>query len=372
MFEYIFTIGCFDKFHKGHIKLLESMKEKTSKIIIGLHDNSSISKIKLISDIDSYESRKKNLQKYAYDIFMIDNPDPTKSIQEYILKKFNEDLIAINIGPSRSNTKVIENNFTGNLFFIHNYKDTFEYQSKDNKIIISRNDTGNGWGQNLIGYKKNWCFMRADDNQNFPSIDYVKTIMPIKYLPYSKDISATKLRDFKNDKVGLMNHLLQKVVIILNEHNIPYYLDCGTLLGCIRDNELMEKDTDIDVTIHISYWDKLNSINFQKYDLVRKRTLNGFPIKHDGNMISVKTKYSNLYCDIYTNPAFPQLDNKVLNGKSYNIPLNSELYLTQLYKNWKIPSNKHACTTFHRGSGLVNSEYSKYWDKDFEIYNLKW
>ena len=372
MFEYIFTIGCFDKFHKGHIKLLESMKEKSSKIIIGLHDNSSIGKIKLITDIDSYESRKKNLQKYAYDIFMIDNPDPTKSIQEYILKNFNEDLIAINIGSSRSNTKVIKNNFTGNLFFINDYKDTFEHQSKDNNIIISRTDTESGWGQKLIGYKKNWCFMRADDNQNFPSIDYVKTIMPIKYLPYSKDISATKLRDFKNDKVGLMNHLLQKVVIILNEHNIPYYLDCGTLLGCIRDNELMEKDTDLDVTIHISYWDKLNSINFQKYDLARKRTLNGFPIKHDGNMISVKTKYSNFFCDIYTNPAFPQLDNKVLNGNSYNIPLNSELYLTQLYQNWKIPSNKHASRKFHRGSGLVNSEYSQYWDKDFEIYNLKW
>ena len=31
MFEYIFTIGCFDKFHKGHKKLLESKKKKRIK-----------------------------------------------------------------------------------------------------------------------------------------------------------------------------------------------------------------------------------------------------------------------------------------------------------------------------------------------------
>ena len=47
-----------------------------------------------------------------------------------------------------------------------------------------------------------------------------------------------------------MNYLLHKVVDITNDNNIPYYLDCRTLLGCIRDNELMEKGTDIDITIH--------------------------------------------------------------------------------------------------------------------------
>ena len=210
--------------------------------------------------------------------------------------------------------------------------------------------------------------MRGDDNKNFPGIDYIKNIMPIDYLPYSNEISATKLRDFKNNKLGLMNYLLNKVVDIMDENNIPYYLDCGTLLGCIRENGLMEKDSDIDVTIHLSNWDKLKSIDFNEYGLKRTRTLNGFPEKEDGNMISVKTEYSNFYCDIYTNPAFPQLDKKILNGKSYNIPLNSELYLTQLYGNWKEPSGKHASTKYHRGNGLVNSDYSKYWNKDFEIF----
>ena len=85
MFEYIFTIGCFDKLHKGHIKLLEYMQKHTEKIIIGLHDNNSIEKLKNISDIDSYDNRKKNLEKYAHDVFKIDNVDPTKIIQKYIL-----------------------------------------------------------------------------------------------------------------------------------------------------------------------------------------------------------------------------------------------------------------------------------------------
>jgi cytidyltransferase-like protein len=366
MFEYIFTIGCFDKLHKGHIKLLEYMQKHTEKIIVGLYDNNSIKKLKNITDIDSYDNRKNNLEKYAYDVFKINDTDPTKAIQEYILNV--NPLQPITIGSSETNSKVINNDYIGELFFIHDYKDTFKYSCKDNEITVTRTDNTSGWDQNLIGYKKNWCFMRADDNKNCPAIDYIKSIMPIKYLPYSNEISATKSRYLKNNKLGLMNHLLHTVVDIMDEKNIPYYLDCGTLLGCIRENGLMEKDTDIDITIHLSYWDKLNSIDFKKYGLERTRTINNFPNKEIGNMISVKTEYSILYCDIYTNPAFPQLDKKILNGKSYNIPLNSELYLTKLYGNWKKPSNNHAITKYHRGNGLVNSDYSKYWDKDFEIF----
>lgn len=500
MFEYIFTIGCFDKFHKGHIKLLESMKEKGNKIIVGLHDNNSISKIKNVSDIDSYDNRKKNLEKYAYDVFKIDDVDPTKAIQEYISNKllkstihknksriklptdnfklygapgkylsekalekygknitmlpigtitrhfyedheysiynernkknknnnnygrlifskknlpyqsaeFNDilnnninkggsednryiifkndlfvvfngiskknntrqmflynikqsklsqlyinscdiskitqknwmpyiyqenlyfiysiyelcvlklishdsgeceivsghpsrftnkglfggtnlchwknnlyigfihsrypwlcmpflydaksyksistyssiefnlpfkinhkmscgtvefpyyfrkisnkyelflcyedicsikyeipanaiddlftnllytnELESIKVGSSKTNSKIINNDYIGELFFIHNFKDQFKYSCKDNKITVTRTDINGGWGQNLIGYKKNWCFMRADDNKDFPGINYIKSIMPVKYLPYSNEI----------------------------------------------------------------------------------------------------------------------------------------------------------------------------------------
>jgi D-beta-D-heptose 7-phosphate kinase/D-beta-D-heptose 1-phosphate adenosyltransferase len=46
MYEYIFTIGCFDRLHKGHIKLLNQLKSECKKLIIGIHDNNSIEQIK--------------------------------------------------------------------------------------------------------------------------------------------------------------------------------------------------------------------------------------------------------------------------------------------------------------------------------------
>lgn len=113
MFEYIFTIGCFDKLHKGHIKLLEYMQKHTEKIIIGLHDNNSIEKLKNISDIDSYDNRKKKLEKYAYDVFKIDDTDPTNAIKEYVQKNFSEvgEIKNINILKNTDIGKFDYNNF---------------------------------------------------------------------------------------------------------------------------------------------------------------------------------------------------------------------------------------------------------------------
>ena len=75
-----------------------------------------------------------------------------------------------------------------------------------------------------------------------------------------------------------------------------------------------------------------------------------------------------MYCDIYANPAFPLLEIINMNCKHYCIPQNSDLYLTQLYGNWKIPSSKHAhWPTLFYTNALIKSEYSKYWDLDFEI-----
>ena len=171
------------------------------------------------------------------------------------------------------------------------------------------------------------------------------------------------------NKINIFNELLEKINFILQQHNIPFYLDCGTLLGCIRENKLIEYDTDVDITIHLLFWNKLKNIDFKKYNLTVTRILQNYPYKPNGNMISIKTTSSNYYCDIYANPAFPKLINGKLYNKIYPIPYNSELYLEQLYgKDWRIPSKNHADQVYHRNNGLVYSKYKHHWDNNYPIY----
>tara|TARA_B100001123_G_C14723511_1_gene794054 strand:- start:262 stop:654 length:393 start_codon:yes stop_codon:yes gene_type:complete len=42
----IFTNGCFDVFHRGHLELLKYCKEIGDKVIVGLNSDSSVKKLK--------------------------------------------------------------------------------------------------------------------------------------------------------------------------------------------------------------------------------------------------------------------------------------------------------------------------------------
>ncbi len=657
-YEYIFSIGCFDKLHCGHIKLLEDLKSKCNKLILGIHDNNSIQIIKNITNIQELSIRKENLQKYAYDIFEIYDADPTDAIKNYIethniqnnyildsgyinnnqsnitynnfsfyTLKFNQfytnkhadslrnnhfwvypknkkllncwDTYDVNICKTHEYIKEYSNNIkeykcncknnviklqtgtrakhyhnndnieiyndrtlTGKMIITNNnITDTLLFNINNNnckfggtedyryiifnnnfyiicngmpkdskhiqmyiynvnnniltKLFIKNVNTSNNhqknWvpyiynnelylifsfielcvlkvinidsgeceivygninnfknnikdvfgGTNLIEWKDNlligfghsrspWysvpiifdpinykltfgnrfiinspfklikpkniivqfpyyfnkkndvynlsvvfddiasiyftysvtdinilfnsllktniCYIRADDNINFPGRHYISSIMPIQYVSYTNNISTTKLRDITTN-IGTLNYLLETVSNILKEYNIPFYIDCGTLLGCVRDNCIIEKDTDVDIMCHLSYWNNLCEIDFSKYDLILIRKMNSYLIKPWSNLLSVKTTYNNIYCDIYVNPAFPLLTTKILNGVEYPIPIEPELYLEMLYgNNWSIPSNTHADTKYHRNGGLLNSNYKKNWDSNFEIY----
>tara|TARA_Y100000389_G_C17444354_1_gene510631 strand:- start:1290 stop:1829 length:540 start_codon:yes stop_codon:yes gene_type:complete len=163
-------------------------------------------------------------------------------------------------------------------------------------------------------------------------------------------------------KINEMHYLLNEVVNILNNHSISYYLDCGTLLGTIRENDLMAHDTDVDVTTHLSDWDRLKKIDFTKYGLKKTRQKDE---KH--KLISVKFQNNRMYVDIYCNPAFPKLETRTLNNVTYKIPIESELYLEQLYRNWREKSSQHADWPGLFYGRLITGPYAKNWDPNYKI-----
>src|SRR3989304_9668517 len=138
MFNKVFTIGCFDQFHIGHQKLLENMKNIGKEIIVGVHDDNSIEKLKNLKreEHDDIKTRMDNVKKYADVVFVIPDTDPT--------------------------------------FFI--------------KSMVHNQDN-----------KNNSCFIRGDDMPNFPSKDFIETKMSIIFLPYYKGISSTQIRSEKKN-----------------------------------------------------------------------------------------------------------------------------------------------------------------------------
>ena len=132
-YKKVFSVGCFDQFHYGHKKILETMREYGDELIIGIHDDDSIRKLKKLTPNahKKLEDRLKDLKPYCDRIFIINSTDPTYSLQ----------------------------------------------------AIISDADN-----------KQNSVFIRGNDNQSFPGIKFIETRIDIIYLPYTESISATKIR----------------------------------------------------------------------------------------------------------------------------------------------------------------------------------
>jgi phosphorylcholine metabolism protein LicD len=163
-----------------------------------------------------------------------------------------------------------------------------------------------------------------------------------------------------------MYRLLDNVTDALKHHSIAHHIDCGTLLGCIRENGLLSNDTDVDVSIHLDDWDALKQIDFSKFGLVK--ILESDNVLGYGRIIRVHSPEETLYCDIHANPGFPHLETVTVtipNGetRTYNIPIQSDLYLTILYGDWRVPSNKHAAWPEFFYTDLLMSEYEPYWDR---------
>ena len=135
-YDRIYTIGCFDWFHYGHIRLLNRLKDNCNTLIVGVHDDDSIEKLKNLEpkDHQQIKERMANVKKYADIVYIIPDTDPT--------------------------------------FFLN---------------CIIRDDDN----------KETACYMRANDMLHFPGRDLVEKKISLEFVEYTEGISSTDIRSKK-------------------------------------------------------------------------------------------------------------------------------------------------------------------------------
>ena len=99
----IFTNGCFDILHKGHLRLLKYAKSLGNKLIVGLNSDNSVKKLKGDQrHINNIKKRIKNLTDFSFinEIIVFNEKTPLK-----IIKKIKPDIIVK--GSDYSRKKIV-------------------------------------------------------------------------------------------------------------------------------------------------------------------------------------------------------------------------------------------------------------------------
>lgn len=86
----VFTNGCFDIIHPGHIEILKFAKSKGDKLIVGLNSDASVRKNKPGRPINNQEDRKAVLEaiKYVDEVILFDEVSPLE-----LIKKLRPDVL---------------------------------------------------------------------------------------------------------------------------------------------------------------------------------------------------------------------------------------------------------------------------------------
>ena len=162
--------------------------------------------------------------------------------------------------------------------------------------------------------------------------------------------------------------VIKHVADSLDNSGTLYFVDCGTLLGIIRNKKLIEYDRDIDFGIYFNEkfqaedLDKLmNAVGFKRHssfyyrgELKEVTYVNG--LTHIDFFSHTECSNSNVTYGFYRNPDYEYPTSKhvtvleftkarikgvkkiFVNGFMINVPINFEEYLESCYtKNWRVP-----------------------------------
>jgi phosphorylcholine metabolism protein LicD len=93
--------------------------------------------------------------------------------------------------------------------------------------------------------------------------------LPIGYEEESLSSPEYQRRPGEEMKLGAEKELLKEIARLFNEHEIPFWVDCGTCLGAYRYGGVIPWDGDIDVAIlepdFQNAWNVLHALDPEKY-----------------------------------------------------------------------------------------------------------
>lgn len=128
----VYTIGCFDLFHRGHANLLRALREYGRFIVVGIHDDNSYFQLKNKYPIDNLEKRMENLRPYVDMTFVIPSTEPTPFLRVMVSPQDIEDKTAV--------------------------------------------------------------YVRGSDMPNFPGREWIESCMPVHLIPRSEGVSSSLVR----------------------------------------------------------------------------------------------------------------------------------------------------------------------------------
>lgn len=147
-----------------------------------------------------------------------------------------------------------------------------------------------------------------------------------------------------------LKELLFFTIDILNENKIKYWIDYGTLLGCVRDKSIISHDCDVDISMFEKDKDRLLKLKncFSKYD---------FSLRPHGTVLIKPKRKTNLHLDIL----FWKCKDNILNrykhivnkNKGHEFPIDWVSPLKQAFfydKVVSIPNNPKQFCEFRYGS----------------------
>ena len=195
------------------------------------------------------------------------------------------------------------------------------------------------------------------------------------YIPWL----SNKISKFKKESKTFLNpknidnslEILEIVINVLNNHNIKYYLDFGTLLGAMRDNALIPWDDDIDITLFNE--EDYHKIHYILRD-IRKAKLKAWTVSFYRSILNRKLKIKkdssiSIFVDKieFTDPFNPRIaviNNRNCFKKSKSGKNNLDIFFK--YKNnnslfWMVENRIHSMPSDILGTELI----------EIDFYNLK-